>query len=309
MPPTLMNHQRVFLLSASMTLLVGCAQLPFPGLHGSTTETCPSATEPTPGQAPPPITPAMRQQAQRMAMAAAGMLESGQEDQARTELQHALCTDPHNRLAQNLVRQMTVDPVATLGRESFAYTLRPHETLSAIAGRFLGDIYSFHILARYNGIAVPRLVSEGQTLRIPGKAPPPEALREPMRVEPTAVPALASPVPNLVTTPPLPSEPTAGERALRAAEAAERGGDLERAHAEYRRAASLDQPAAEAKAERVRVQLVQRYALNARTAFARQDLDGAIRAWDRVLSLEPGNDTARLERQRALVLKEKVKRL
>jgi tetratricopeptide (TPR) repeat protein len=112
-----------------------------------------------------------------------------------------------------------------------------------------------------------------------------------------------------VTTPPLPSEPTAGERALRAAEAAERGGDLERAHAEYRRAASLDQPAAEAKAERVRVQLVQRYALNARIAFARQDLDGAIRAWDRVLSLEPGNDTARLERQRALVLKEKVKRL
>ena len=281
-PPTLMNHPRVVLLSASMALLTACAQLPFAGPPG-------------------PPTPAMQQQAQRMALAAAGMLESGQEEQARAELQRALSTDPNNRLAQNLMRQMTVDPVATLGRESFAYTVRPHETLSIIAGRFLGDIHSFHLLARYNGIAVPRQVAEGQTLRIPGKVAPPAAPS-------ITAPAMAGPVPGATATPPA-AEPTDGERALRAAEAAERDGDLERAYAEYRRAASLDQPAAEAKAEHARRQLVQRHALSARTAFARQDLDGAIRAWDRVLSVDPANDTARLERQRALALKEKVKKL
>ena len=96
---------------------------------------------------------------------------------------------------------------------------------------------------------------------------------------------------------------------MRAAEAAERSGDLERAHNEYKRAATLDQPGAEAKAEQARKQLVVRYSLTARTAFARQDLDGAIRAWDRVLGLEPGNELAKLERQRALNLKEKVKKL
>ena len=61
--------------------------------------------------------------------------------------------------------------------------------------------------------------------------------------------------------------------------------------------------------EQLRKQLVQRYTLNARTAFARQDLDGAIRAWERVLSADPGNDTAKLEMQRAIALKDKAKKL
>ncbi|HEV7913327.1 MAG TPA: hypothetical protein VGP22_06140, partial [Albitalea sp.] len=70
-----------------------------------------------------------------------------------------------------------------------------------------------------------------------------------------------------------------------------------------------NEPGAEAKVEQTRKQLVLRYSLNARTAFAKQDLDGAIRGWDRVLGIDPGNDTAKLERQRALALKEKVKKL
>jgi hypothetical protein len=43
--------------------------------------------------------------------------------------------------------------------------------------------------------------------------------------------------------------------------------------------------------------------------MARQDLDGAIRSWDRVLAIDPVNETARLERQKALRLKDKVKAL
>jgi tetratricopeptide (TPR) repeat protein len=97
--------------------------------------------------------------------------------------------------------------------------------------------------------------------------------------------------------------------ALRSAEAAERAGDLERALAEYRRAASLDQPAAGNKAEDVRKRLVSRYTVNARTAFVKQDLTGSIRAWDKVLQLDPGNETARLERQKAQMLQKKVEGL
>jgi tetratricopeptide (TPR) repeat protein len=257
-----------------------------------------------------PVTAASQQQATKLAMAAASLLESGHEEQAKAELQRALAGDPNNKLALNLMRQISIDPVAALGRESFSYVVRPNDSMSAIAGRFLGDIYSFYILARYNGIAVPKLVAGGQVLRIPGKAPPPSAAREPARTETaTALPPPAPPPAPVVVAPAPPPEPTPGERAMRAAEAAERGGDLERALAEYRKAATLDQAGAEPKIDQLRKQLVLRYSLNARTAFARQDLDGAIRAWDRVLAVDPGNDTAKLERQRAVALREKVKKL
>ncbi|MCK7513606.1 MAG: LysM peptidoglycan-binding domain-containing protein [Desulfobacterales bacterium] len=74
---------------------------------------------------------------------------------------------------------MTADPVATLGSESFNCTIRAGDTLSRIAGRFLGDIYQFHILARYNDIAFPKQVHVGQVIKVPGKAPPPSAAPEP----------------------------------------------------------------------------------------------------------------------------------
>lgn len=96
---------------------------------------------------------------------------------------------------------------------------------------------------------------------------------------------------------------------MRSAEAAERSGNLERAYDEYRRAATLDQPGAETKANQMRKQLVFSYTMSARTAFAKQDLDGSIRWWERVLVIDPSNDSAKLERQRALTLKEKVKKL
>ena len=132
---------------------------------------------------------------------------------------------------------------------------------------------------------------------------PPRA--ESARVEP------ADPAPAVVATAPptLPTEPTAGERAMSNAEAAERSGDLERAHAEYLKAAQYRQSGAAGKAEQLGKQLVTRYSLRARTAFAKQDLDGAIREWDRVLGIDPGNETAKFERQRAVMLKDKVKKL
>ncbi len=266
-----------------------------------------------------PVTPAAQQQAQKLALATAELLESGNEEQARTELKRALGLDPQNKLAQNLTRQMAADPITALGRESFAYTMRPSDTLSRIAGRFLGDVYAFYILARYNDIKVPKQVSSGQVIRIPGKAPPPGSVAA--NPPPPAEPVQRAPPPPSILAPapvaapaapaaaPQPPEPMPGERAMRNAASAERAADLPRARIEYLKAASYNQPGAAAKAEQLRTQLSSRYSLNARSALARQDLDGAIVNWQRVLDLDPENPTARLELERARGLKDKLNKV
>jgi len=293
----------ILLCSSAIALLVACGapavKAPAPSIAPEPKVEAPAA----PAAPPPPSSP---QQAQKLAIAAADLLENGNEEQAKAELQRVLAGDPNNKLAQNLLRQITADPVAVLGRESFPYTVRASDTLSRIAGRFLGDIYAFYILARYNDIKIPRQVSGGQVIRIPGKAPPPGTLEaEPRRADKPAAGAPTSPA-----APPPPAEPSAGDKALASAEAAEKRGDLERAYSDYRLATSSELSSdALAKAEGVRRRLVQRSTLNARSAFAKQDLDGAIRHWDRVMQLDPANDTARLEQQKALALKEKIKSL
>jgi len=270
--------------------------------------TAPAAPAPAP-EPPPPPTPAMQAQAQKVAQGVVELLEAGNEEQARAELQRALGLDPANKLALNLQKQMSEDPQATLGRESFPYVVRSGDTLSRIAGRFLGDIYAFHILARYNNIKVPRQVGEGTTIRIPGKAPPPEVAR-PTRPVPTKPEPAPEPAPPPVAAAPVaPAEPSAGEKAFRSGEASAKAGNLERALADYKQAASLGIAAAGPKVDATSKRLVDTHSRNARSALARQDLDGAIKSWDKVLELDPANDTAKLERQKALRLKEKVNAL
>jgi CBS-domain-containing membrane protein len=63
------------------------------------------------------------------------------------------------------------------------------------------------------------------------------------------------------------------------------------------------------RAQREREAAIARHTREARSAFAKQDLDAAILSWDKVLELDPGNTTAQLERQRAVALKERLRRL
>ena len=246
------------------------------------------------------------------------LLEAGNEEQAKIELQRALELDSNNKLALNLMRQITVDPQATLGRESFAYTVRPGDTLSLIADRFLGDKYSFYILARYNGIPVPKKVASGQVIRIPGKAPPPgsEAARQARQQQPLPPPPPPSqqqqpPLPPPPPTPqqppsPLPPAPSVGELAFKRGEAAEKAGRLDAAYEEFQAAAALDHPGAAARASSARSTLVASRLRQARQEMANQNPKAAIPLYDRVLTLDPGNDTAKLERQRAMELVKKT---
>lgn len=56
-------------------------------------------------------------------------------------------------------------------------------------------------------------------------------------------------------------------------------------------------------------QLAEREYKKGMIAFQRQDLDGAIAAWDNVLVIEPDNQEAQLNRAQALRLKENLKKL
>ena len=277
----------------------------------------PTTPEPPPVVVGPPASPEARQQAQKFALVAADQLQSGSEDGARGELKRALALDAQNKLALSLTRQMTVDPIATLGRDSFAYTVRPGDTLAVLAQRQLGDAYLFYLLARYNDIKVPKQLSSGQVIRLPGKASamrepsPPPVSGTPSAPPPKPMPPVASPLPPAPTpapaaTPPPPPPLTPGEQAMRDGKVAEGANDLPRALAAYRKADSLGQDGASAKVDKMRTLLVNRYTLAARNAFTRQDLDSAIMNWQRVLDFDPNNTTARSELERSKSLKAKL---
>ena len=239
-----------------------------PGPAGAT----PAAT-PTPPVAevpagPPTVTAV--QAAQRMVATAIELLEAGNEDQATAELQRALQSDPGNKLAPHLLRQISADPVGLLGRESFVYRVAAGESLSRIAQRFLGDVHLFYALARYNDLKVPKQLAGGQLIRIPGKAPAPTAAAPAPAPAATPTPA---PAPVVVQTPSV---------------------------------VPVYVPSAADKAEAEKAAAITRATRAARSAFARQDLTTAIKNWDTVLELDPNNSTARLERQKALDLKERL---
>lgn len=268
-------RERLFLLllAVAATVLAGCqtpAEAPKPA-------TAPAAAEPPPAQAPetrlpegpPPGSPAARSQAQALLKQAAEQLNEGNEDAAREEINQALALDPANKTGLCLQRGLSVDPQATLGKDSTNYTVRPGETLGSIAQRALGDTCEFYLLARYNQIRVPSRLYAGQVLRIPGKA----ALAAPgtKPAEPSAVtPAATAPAP---TEPPTPSTFTSPRGATDAAEV------------------------------RARIERHQRAAI---AAFRRQDLATSIKEWSELLKLDPNNELAKARRQEAIELQKRL---
>ncbi len=290
------SHQRprAFGFSLSLTtlvLLAACVQTPdnktapspngAPGgqTSGGTPTEAPAptgapASSGAPAAPPAALTP---QEIQRSITQAVEYLEAGQEELAEAELKKVLQSDANQRLANSLMRQIKDDPVSILGRESFAYRVQPGESLSSIAKRFINnDPYSFYALARYNKITVPKSLAGGQVIRVPGRGP---ALQTPTPT--TATPA---PPPPVATPTPAPPPPPAVVQAP----------------------SDVDKLQAEMAAKRKREESIANFTKAARAAFAKQDLDGAIRNWDSVLKLDPDNNNAQLERRRSVELKKKL---
>ena len=269
---------RILALAIAVAVLAGCAAAPEPVKppEEPPPEPAQPEAEPVDTPKPPPAPlltgPAAKEQAHKLLRQAFESLNDGNEQKARAELEEARRLEPDNRQAACLMRGITADPVATLGRESTPYTVRPGELLGRIAQRALGDVCEFYILARYNQIRVPKALAAGQVIRIPGKvALAPEA--------PVAKPA-PEPAPP-VEAPPRPvSKPAAPDPAV-----------------------------TKAAEEKKRRALIERHHRNAQAAFRRQDLTTAIKEWDRVLELDPGNELAQARRQEALDLSRRLQQI
>ena len=233
-------------------------------------------------------------------------LQNGDEASAQRTLEQALALDPTNDLAKKLMEQIKADPQKELGVVFFRYTVQRDDSLSKLAQQYLGDRFRFHILAKYNDIANPSRLAAGQVIKIPGKAPaagaprPPPRRRRPPR-KPTDEAAKAAAAES--------ATPRGASMALMQQGAdQQKSGNLEGAYDAYREAAVRDPGNKDAASQRdnMRQALARRYEREAAQAFQRQNLDEAISKWDRVLALEPNNQKAKLERERALDLRKRM---
>lgn len=148
---------RIFAVALALGLC-GCAYFrgPDDGLKAT------SSVRPKPAVAAPGLTTP-----ERLATAV-DFLRQGQHEHARVELEATLAEEPGNGLARTLLVQIDQDPRALLGEKHYDYKVKPGDTLSELAFRFLGDPGMFYALARYNNIYAPDQTEAGQVIMIPG---------------------------------------------------------------------------------------------------------------------------------------------
>jgi tetratricopeptide (TPR) repeat protein len=182
----------------------------------------------------------------------------------------------------------------------FRYTVQRDDSLSKLAQQYLGDRFRFYILAKYNDMASANKLAVGQVIKIPGRAP----------ATPPAAVAPAAPAADTVAKPSelavVPRDDIA--ELLQKGKDLEASGNLEGAYAAYIEAAKKTPVNAEAVRRRdaARTALLRSLDREGTQAFQRQNLDLAITKWDRILEIDPNNQKARLERERALDLKRKM---
>ncbi len=261
----------------------------------------------------PELTPAQaKAQAQRLAIDSVDLLQNGDEAGARAKLEQAQALDPSNDLARKLMDQVKADPQKELGSVSFRYTVQRDDSMSKLAAQYLGDRFRFYILARYNEIPNPSKLAAGQVIKIPGRAPAPGAANAPAARTPAVAPVVAEPAPPeeaaKIASVDSATPRNASAALMQQGQDLQKAGNLEGAYEAFREAAQRDPGNRDAALQRdaTRTALARRYERDATQAFQRQNLDEAITKWDRVLALEPGNQKAKLERERALDLRKRM---
>ncbi|MEM7100944.1 MAG: LysM domain-containing protein [Pseudomonadota bacterium] len=95
------------------------------------------------------------------------LLERGDSAQAGAELGAYLAQRPNSRIAKTLLSQINTDATEMFPTDSFPVQLASGESLSTLARDYLGDLYLFYGLAKYNNIVVPRSIRIGQVINIP----------------------------------------------------------------------------------------------------------------------------------------------
>ncbi len=188
-------------------------------------------------------------------------MAQGNGETARQILNGILAEEPDNRIARSLLEQIEADPRTLLGAESYAYTVRRGDTLSSIAQNRLGDASLFYVLARYNGIADPRRIAAGQSLRIPGTPPaqaPPAPSAPPARQSRNAAPAASTRTPAQPAASRPATNPARARTLRRQGLAALNRGSVSRAVSLFSQASRLDPDNAAIQADLARARRIQR---------------------------------------------------
>lgn len=146
------------------------------------------------------------------------LLQNGDYENARNQLNWALMDHPDHARASDLLEQMDADPIEYLGLKNFFYDVQPGDSLSFIAKNFLNDPYKFVILARYNKLDNPSRLAPGQRIRVPGESrkivkpkakakpkaktePKLEAVIQPAEIESEITETAADPLPEVIQEP------------------------------------------------------------------------------------------------------------
>lgn len=300
---------------AALLLAAGCATPPPAPVAPAPVAPPPVVVAEAPkpaAPAAPELTPAQaKAQAQRLAIETIDLLQNGDEAGARAKLEQAQALDASNDLARKLMDQIKADPQKELGAASFRYTVQRDDSMSKLAQQYLGDRFRFYILARYNDIQNPSRLAAGQVIKIPGKAPPAGAAvaaAAPRAPAPAAVAAEAPDETIKLASVDNATPRNASSALMQQGLDMQRAGNVEGAYEAFRDAAQRDPGNRDAVLQRdaARTQLARRYERDATQAFQRQNLDEAIAKWDKVLALEPGNQKAKLERERAIDLRKRM---
>jgi tetratricopeptide (TPR) repeat protein len=369
------------------------AEMPAPVMMATVMPPPEAAPAPLPA-APPPVapmtmaptlTPTPGIAARERFQVAINALQQGDSPRAAVELQAYLAEVPNSTPARNLLTQIETPLEMLYPAESFNVQLQQSETLSSLAGIYLGDVLGFYGLARYNGIENPSRVAVGQTIRIPSTPTTlaaqanrasmagMQASAAPMPMPAAPQPPAAAPVPPppvVASAPPPPARPapprdpwisireniTAGrfDAAIKDAETARvtpngaqavvlasayagnakdiQATNATEAAAQAFRAGQLYLETANRPADAIaplelavmlspmdnramtmlataKSRVSEGYYRDGVAAFQRQDLDGAIAAWDRALAIDPNHRNAQLNRAQAIELKQNLQRL
>jgi tetratricopeptide (TPR) repeat protein len=219
------------------------------------------------------------------------LLEEGRPAPARLELLEYLEVKPGSAIAQDILAQIDMPPGEYFPEDYHVIELKSGQSLSTLSKTYLGSIYQFHALAKYNGIAQPGKIKVGQEIRIPLTV----SARETLRAQAMAseiVPAAANVIP-LEQGPELESE----EQQVAQPASSQ---DLETV------VPSSIEPVVSVQQKADQADVLHREALN---AYRAQDLDKAIALWDQLLELEPDYESASIYRSQAVELRNKLTKL
>lgn len=215
------------------------------------------------------------------------LLEEGRPAPARIELLEYLEARPDSAIAQDILVQIDMPAGEYFPEDFHVVELKSGQSLSTLSKTYLGSVYQFHALAKYNAIAQPSKTKVGQKIRIPLTVVAREALRA-QASESDIVPAAAEIMPPEPAPEPAPAPEVAASQNLEA---------VVPSSAEF--VLSAKQKADQADS-------LHRQALN---AYRAQDLDKAIGLWDQLLELAPNYESASIYRSQAVELRNKLTKL